>query len=167
MTVYTYGLKINKIDEDTNESLGGAEFTLSKDDEEIKFIGENGNYRVAKNGENGSSVVKVNENGMLVLKGLDADTYSLVEVKAPDGYVKLQHPVEVVIADENMDGIAEAGNQEFSDGYIPVTVKNDAGFTLPVTGGMGTTLFNIAGIVLMASGLTLIIVYLRKKNNYR
>lgn len=167
VTVYTYGLKINKIDEDTNESLGGAEFTLSKDDEEIKFIGENGNYRVAKNGENGSSVVKVNENGMLVLRGLDADTYSLVEVKAPDGYVKLQHPVEVVIADENMDGIAEAGNQEFSDGYIPVTVKNDAGFTLPVTGGMGTTLFNIAGIVLMASGLTLIIVYLRKKNNYR
>lgn len=167
VTVYTYGLKINKIDEDTNESLGGAEFTLSKDDEEIKFIGENGNYRVAKNGESGSSVVKVNENGMLVLRGLDADTYSLVEVKAPDGYVKLQHPVEVVIADENMDGIAEAGNQEFSDGYIPVTVKNDAGFTLPVTGGMGTTLFNIAGIVLMASGLTLIIVYLRKKNNYR
>ena len=88
-------------------------------------------------------------------------------MKAPDGYVKLQHPVEVVIADENMDGAAEAGNQEFSDGYIPVTVKNDAGFTLPVTGGMGTTLFNIAGIVLMASGLTLIIVYLRKKNNYR
>ena len=54
---------------------------------------------------------------------------------------------------------------EFSDGYIPVTVKNDRGFTLPVTGGIGTTLFSITGIALMAGGLLLIIAYFRKKSN--
>ena len=166
-TVYTYGMKISKVDEDTNEGLSGAEFTLSKDGQEIAFVGENGVYHVAAAGENGNAKVVVDGNGMLTLNGLDAGTYSLTEIKAPDGYVKLQHPVEIVISDNDMNGKAESNGQEHADGYVPVTVNNDKGFTLPVTGGMGTTLFNVAGVALMGSGLLLIAAYFLKRRRSR
>lgn len=163
--VYTYGMKISKVDENNNSGLSGAEFTLSKDGQDISFVGETGNYHVAGKTENGNTTVIVDENGYLTLDGLDAGTYYLTEEKAPDGYVKLQNPIEIIIADKDMNGKVESGDSEFSDGYMPVIVKNDMGFTLPVTGGMGTTLFNIAGVVLMSSGVLLMVTYFRKRNN--
>ena len=152
-TVYTYGMKIAKVDEKEEKGLAGAEFTLSKDDKNISFAGTDGNYHVAADGEEKITVLKTNEKGELLLDGLDADVYYLTEVKAPEGYVKLQNPIEVTIADSDMDGKPEAENKESSDGYIPVIVKNDRGFSLPVTGGMGTLMFNIAGVVLIGAGL--------------
>lgn len=166
VTVYTYGMKVSKVDETDNHPLKGAEFSLSKDGAEISFVGNAGNYRVAKQNETGETILKVDENGLLKLDGLDVGEYNLTEVKAPDGYVKLQNPVKVIITDEDMDGNAEADGQEQIDGYVPVTVKNDKGFTLPVTGGMGTTVFNITGAVLIAAGLILVIGYCRK-SKYR
>ena len=163
--IYTYGMKVSKIDEDSEQPLSGAEFTLSAEGETIRFTGSAGNYRVAKQDETGDTILKVDGNGLLKLDGLDAGTYYLTEVKAPDGYVKLQNPVEVVISDTDMNGKVEVDQKEQTDGYVPVTVKNDRGFTLPVTGGMGTTLFNISGAVLIAAGLMLVIGYCRKSNH--
>lgn len=40
---------------------------------------------------------------------------------------------------------------------------DDSGLTLPVTGGMGTMIFTIAGILLMAGAVTMIVVIFRKK----
>ena len=160
-TVYTYGMKISKIDEDTNEALGGAEFTLSKAGTEILFVGADGNYRVAEANENGSSIVIVNGEGNLILNGLDADEYVLTEVKAPNGYVKLQNPIDITITDGDMNGKVEADGKELVDGYMPVTVKNDKGFTLPVTGGIGTTLFTLIGCGFVAAGVLMIVVYYR------
>jgi len=166
-TVYTYGMKISKVDEDTNEGLAGAEFTLSKDGQNLFFVGANGVYHVAAAGEEGNSTVVVDGNGQLTFNGLDAGIYSLTETKAPEGYVKLQNSVEILVEDADVNGKVESDGKELSDGYVPVTVKNDKGFSLPVTGGMGTTLFNVAGIVLMGSGLLLIVAYFRKRKNYR
>lgn len=163
--VYTYGMKISKVDEKNENGLAGAEFTLSKDGQDISFSGKNGNYHVAGKTENGTTIVVVDENGYLTLDGLDAGKYYLVEEKAPAGYVKLQNPIEIVIVDNDMNGKVESESGELSDGYMPVTVKNDAGFVLPVTGGKGTTLFNIAGAVLMSSGVILMVAYFRKRNN--
>ena len=163
-TVYTYGMKVSKIDEDNSQPLSGAEFSLEKDGTEISFVGEAGNYRVAKQDEAGTAILKVDSNGLLKLDGLDIGTYYLTEVKAPDGYVKLQNPVEVVVSDTDINGKVEVEQQEQADGYVPVTVKNDKGFTLPVTGGMGTMVFNIAGAVLIAVGLALVVGYCRKSS---
>jgi len=163
-TVYTYGMKISKVDEEGNQPLSGAEFTLSKNGTEIDFAGEAGNYHVAKQGETGNTILTVDNNGFLKLDGLDVGTYYLTEVKAPDGYVKLQNPIEVIVSDSDINGKVEVEHQELSDGYVPVRVKNDKGFTLPVTGGMGTMVFNIAGAVLIVVGLVLVIGYCRKSN---
>ena len=42
-------------------------------------------------------------------------------------------------------------------------IKNTKGFTLPRTGGIGTVLFSMIGIVLMGSGVLLVAVFLRKR----
>lgn len=163
--IYTYGMEITKVDEETGAALAGAEFSLSKDGEKIAFVGEAGNYRVARSGETSTQVLSVDENGLLTITGLDAATYSLTEEKAPDEYIKLQKPVEIVIADSDMDGNVESGDEEMESGILPVTVKNNKGFTLPVTGGIGTGLFSTFGILLMGTGIILLIRY--KKTNAR
>lgn len=164
-TVYTYGMKIAKVDEDDGKGLAGAEFSLSRDGEKLQFVGTNGTYRVAKQNESGVTNLKVDGSGALKLDGLDVGTYVLTEEKAPAGYIKLQNPVEVVVADEDIDGKVENGNQELGDGYIPVTVKNDKGFTLPVTGGIGTTVFSITGILLICGSLALMCTNMRRRNS--
>ena len=42
-------------------------------------------------------------------------------------------------------------------------IKNTKGFTLPRTGGIGTVLFSMIGIVLMGSGVLLVAVFLRTR----
>lgn len=168
--VYSYGIRISKIDENTKEGLVGAEFILSKDGKAIEFSGKNGNYHVTQDGEKGSEKVRTGENGELKLNGLDIGDYVLKETKAPDGYVKLQHSINVEIGDDNVDGKVENGNVEYADGYVPVTVENDKGFSLPVTGGIGTTLFHIVGLSFIGCGIYMMIVlavYKKYKRNKR
>ena len=118
---------------------------------------------MAAEGEAGSDIVKVSSTGNLILNGLDAAEYVLTEEKAPDGYVKLQKPITIKIEDNNLNGKVEYENEELEIGYISLTVENDKGFTLPVTGGMGSTIFYITGMAIMCTGGVLIAAYLRKK----
>lgn len=181
-TVYSYGIKINKVD-DNEHALSGAKFTLSPNQEgteKIQFIWTaEGTYRKAKSGETGITEIEVASNGLLTLSGLDAGTYYLTETKAPDGYNKLSAPILVEIEDEK-EGVddteskgpngkpeytpANGAETEANDGYVPLTVVNSQGFTLPSTGGMGTVLFTAIGIVLMGGGLVLLLLYLRRRN---
>lgn len=162
VTVFTYGLKVAKVDEDTSEPLKGASFHILKDDEILGFVNENGIYRVAKESEEGVYELPVNEEGMLYIHGLDAGTYEVEEYRAPDNYVKLQYPVEITIEDEDLDGKVESDGQELDDGLMPVTIKNGKGFTLPVTGGTGTLLFTMSGVLLMSAGALIIMTILKK-----
>ena len=161
-TVYTYGLTIVKVDEDTSEPLEGASFWLYKDEKRLEFVNENGIYYVANEKDSDCMVVESDAQGMIYIHGLDAGTYRILEEEAPDEYVKLQKPVDFVIADEDFDGKVEAGGKELEDGMMTVTVKNSKGFTLPVTGGAGTILFSMFGILMMGAGLLLILTVFRK-----
>ena len=180
-TVYTYGIKVNKVD-DEGQALSGAKFTLSANangDTPIGFVGSNATYCKATSDETGVTEIEVDSNGLLTLSGLDAGTYYLTETKAPGGYNKLSAPILVEIKDLK-NGIADAepkgpnGKPEYTpansaeteanDGYVPLTVVNSKGFTLPSTGGMGTVLFTTIGIVLMGGGLVLLLLYLRRRN---
>lgn len=177
-TVYSYGIMVNKVDKE-NKPLSGAKFTLSANangDTPIEFVGSNGTYLKTASGD---TEIEVDSSGKLTLSGLDAGTYYLTETKAPGGYNKLSAPILVEIKDLK-NGIADAepkgpnGKPEYTpanraeteanDGYVPLTVVNSKGFTLPSTGGMGTVLFTTIGIVLMGGGLVLLLLYLRRRN---
>ena len=179
-TVYTYGLDISKVDKDNNDTfLAGAEFELyaSQNDAEngngqIAFIRESdGVYRKALPNEEGAVTTLVVDSrtdsdtlGKLTLKGLDEADWYLVETKAPDGFNLLVAPVKVTITDtkeEALDG--KVTDADIPTGLVPLTVENDDGFQLPVTGGMGTILFTAVGIVLMGAAIILVIVVMRKR----
>lgn len=178
-TVYSYGIKVNKVDKE-NKPLSGAEFTLSANangSNSITFVGSDGNYHKATSSESGVTEIEVDSNGLLTLSGLDVGTYYLTETKAPGGYVKLATPQTIVITDNKTgaegtqdspkpNGLLEDNSTgtDGADGYYELDVVNSKGFTLPSTGGMGTVLFTTIGIVLMGGGLVLLLLYLRRRN---
>jgi len=159
-TTKVFGFKVFKhAGTDTAHLLPGAEFRL------YKTVGEETYY--AKFDANGLLIgwttdatvagVTMTSNGdkALILNGLDAGTYHLEETKAPDGYNKLTAPVTVTITEEGKVNETTNGT---------VYVSNNAGATLPSTGGMGTTLFYVIGGGLMVAAVVLLVTKKRMEN---
>lgn len=166
--VYTFGIDLTKKDATSGNGLNNAEFTLSDGtDEVIKFVVNNGNV-VVDESETLSTVTIGEENGKLIIKGLPAGTYTLTETKSPAGYTLLTQPITIVInakEDGTFDSATIDGTSVKSGvvkGMVPVEVKNSKGFTLPSTGGMGTYLFTIGGIVIMA-GAAFALIAMKKR----
>ena len=143
---------------DTNKNvLNGAEFQLLKvtpakeDGTEATKTPVNvvkvsdGEYKVALEGEEGVTTTLVATNGTLKVTGLDEGNYEFKETKAPVGYkVNSENKAFTIIANEKAEVEVDAG--EF------INTKLSA---LPSTGGIGTTIFTIAGCAIMvaAAGL--------------
>ena len=105
--------------------------------------------------------------GDIAIFGLAEGTYKLVETKAPDGYILPNDPFVIEIVDEigalGSVGTLNVTGSHTGSGSIVNTngmaeniltvwaeITNKPGSALPETGGMGTTLFTVLGIVLMA-----------------
>lgn len=159
-TTKVFGFKVFKhAGTDTEHLLPGAEFRLYKT--------VNGETYYAKFDANGlltgwttgatyaGVTMTSNDKTELVLNGLDAGTYYLEETKAPDGYNKLTDPVTVTITEDGK--VNETANGT-------VYVSNNAGATLPSTGGMGTTLFYVIGGGLMVAAVVLLVTKKRMEN---
>ena len=112
---------------------------------------------------------EVGENGLIDLSRLGAGTYKIKETKAPKGYVKSDVEHTLVIAC-NLSGSTPVWTYTFDNTDITATpisimiVDNLKTSDLPITGGMGTTLFYVAGTVLMLAGVSLLI-YKKKSVN--
>ena len=90
------------------------------------------------------------EDGKIVIYGLAYGDYYIVETKAPKGYNLLTAPICVQI-DEN----------SHTDEAV-ITVTNTK-FTLPKTGGAGTTVFTVTGLGIMAAAAVLVAVQGKKR----
>lgn len=153
----TFGIPVFKYT-GTNTPLAGAEFKLYTDsncNEEstaLKFTLNDSKYRY--DSAKGNAVLTSLENtGHIDIEGLKEGTYYLKETKAPKGYNLLKNPVEIRI--DSAGKIYVDGSTKENTGNVEV--KNNSGTLLPSTGGMGTTLIYLAGIVLVVlSGYVLI-----------
>ncbi|WP_420685890.1 SpaH/EbpB family LPXTG-anchored major pilin [Bacillus cereus] len=138
-------IALTKVDgEDNKKTLQGAEFELRD---------KNGKVVVVE----GKEVKGVSDaNGVINWNNIPYGEYQVVETKAPiytkeDGttgsYQLLKDPIDVKI---------DADHQT-----IKLTVENNkSGWNLPSTGGMGTILFTVVGLVLMAAA---VFIFMRRK----
>ena len=100
----------------------------------------------------GAYVFTSGEDGYFKVTGLKAGNYQLIETKAPDGYAKLTAPVDFTIAAKSTGETTklETGKLQDNDGFTQAENKK---VTIPQTGGMGTVLFTVVGIGLMAGAV--------------
>lgn len=167
--VFTYKTIINKVTKNPDYNPGvegskeyipltGAEFTLEK-------------YNKETNEWKAITAVKNDEGTTFTFTGLDDGNYRLTETKTPAGYNTID-PIEfTVTADhevlsdnpalKSLSGNVETGALTFTsnttDGSLSADVVNQAGNTLPETGGMGTTIFYVLGSILVLGAAVLLI----------
>ena len=166
--VYTYGIQVTKTD-NGEKKLPGAEFNLKQGEETLKFVKDGSVYRLPLTEEEdakASETLVTDENGLIMIKGLDLGTYTLVETKAPDGYELPANPETVItLADDADDsGKPDGILNNDSDGTFETTVVNTKPGILPVTGGIGTALFTICGLLLMSGAVILVVTVSRRKS---
>lgn len=163
--LYTGDVTLTKFAEDGITVLSGAGFEVRKvvpgfDSEILKFTKiSDGVYKFDENGT--ETEVFTGEEGTVTLKGLDIGGYEFSEKTAPEGYsINTETRVAVI---ELVDGVEKATKQEdIKNGTTDITdTKLSA---LPETGGMGTTLFTIAGCVIMISAAGLFFATRKKAN---
>ncbi len=102
--------------------------------------------------------------GSATIFGLDAGSYTLTEIQAPDGYDRLTYSIEITITEEGVITLAGDNHATTSNHPGTITVINDAGIVLPSTGGMGTTIFYILGAVLVCGAGVLLITRRRMRH---
>lgn len=167
VTSYTWGFGIKKVDSNNNaKALEGAEFSI-KDSKGNTLA----SYTYNENGQvvplKGNAVT--NSNGVTTFTGLEEGTYVITEEAAPNGYSLLKDPIDLRITANrgnsgNYTGAATInisnGNEAASiidnlteaDGNVlfNVQIENHEGFSLPNTGGLGTTGFIKIAIILLS-----------------
>ena len=181
--VYTYGVDVLKRFSDNGGNLRNVKFRLHNDTDDVFVIADlkDGVYYAkgfaAKKAD--ATTFVPNSSGHIVVKGLEDDTYSLTETATDKGYVLLKEAVKIVIKTAESGQCEKCGAKlltasatvngkdvTMTDGnaIVPLTVVNNPGFDLPKTGGYGTWMFTIGGVVLLGAAAFIVIRSRKHKN---
>lgn len=160
-TTYTWDVDVLKYANGVETNvLAGVKFVLLNSDKSkvatVDTTGKLTGWVAVPTGDatwDSTSILTTNSDGKICIDGLDADTYYLREIEALPGFNVLSSDQEVKI-----DGATKV---EGSDTLIYITkvvkINNQSGTQLPSTGGIGTTLFYIAGGVLVVGAAVLLV----------
>ena len=173
-TTHTYNgnATITKLDKDTKHSLKGAQFVVYKIvegkkfyasiDEEGWFTGtwteedENGNVPTA------AGKITTGDNGKATVKGLTVGTYFFKEVVAPDGYSINPVDTQFTMIEKKTNDVITGVEAQNAD---KIEMLDDKLSALPETGGIGTTIFTIAGCAIMIAAAGLFFASRKKSDN--
>ena len=164
---YTYGIDVTKVGSDKpNDGLENVEFLL-KEEGSGKYIKANGT--TTDNAE--EAVLKTDAKGKINVFGLDQGTYILTEKTAAPGYnnshsegIKFKISRDTLPANKTdavrpTCAIVSAANQdlvkkeESTIGTVHLTVTDEKGSSLPLTGLNGVTFTWIAGGAVLCIGV--------------
>lgn len=165
---------VTKLDQANNNPLSGAEFTIYKDVTQ----GTSGAVELTVDNETKYGVevttITTGANGEATYNKLDADIkYYVKETKAPEGYSIYDdkaYELTGAKAEQNTPIPYEAGSVTYNKityDYTDFTARTFEDTTLsalPSTGGIGTTIFTIGGIVIMIAAAALFFANRRKNN---
>lgn len=190
VTVYTCGIDLTKMANDADSTkLNGVQFVLKKSrtgtaDTDYYYFDETTGesesaiyYYPILSGTEADRILTTNASGKLVIRGLKSGTYYLEEVKTANGYVLLNEPIQISITFDSTTNTYSAQvngndvtlhddslNTTSKTALVPLDVVNSQGFLLPSTGGVGTTMLTIAGVVLVVLSVILLIRMKRKQS---
>lgn len=168
---YTYGIDVKKVGSDeAKPPLANVEFTL----QEVgtgKFIKKDGT--TASNETENGAILKTNSNGMIEVFGLDEGTYILKEKTPAPGYdnshgskgIKFTitrdgelsesdnavYNPKLTVTDADDQNLVAAANA--TNGVVHLTVTDQKGSNLPLTGLNGVTFTWIAGGAVLCIGV--------------
>lgn len=173
--LYSYALKLTKIDEQTGEPLSGAQFTMRVDDKNSDSA-SSGAF-VQKDGSLGAKphTFTTDSKGSFGVSGIDEGTYVISEIAAPQGYEKLDEDVRVTLTSTlnakkraltSLEASASGGAHTLAGtgeadattkitavasdtGEVGVQVVNRRWLSLPITGMTGITSEHALGLVLV------------------
>lgn len=156
--VHTFNLVIDKTDGGSNK-LAGAVFALKNNAGKYYAVDANGVVSWVDSVDNATKRT-TDANGAANFAGLAAGAYELEEISAPEGYNKLNGTVSVVL-----ESVTATEAEAIANGLADLEtrlvdteeVANYSGNLLPETGGIGTTIFYIAGAVLVIGASVLLI----------
>ena len=157
VTSYTGKLKITKMNEagsNSPKALAGAGFVVVNAEGKYAKLTNNVLTEWVDAVDNATTIT-TGSDGTATVEGFDADkTYKFHEVVAPEGY-KLSDDVTAVWVEGKADAeqIAEA------------TMHDSKLSRLPFTGGSGTALFTIFGVILMSGAAGLYFVSKKSKSS--
>ena len=146
-------IRIIKAGTDTSLLLEGAEFTL---------VDSSGNkVTVGTTATEGGSYISDAKG--LVLEGIiNAGTYTLTEIKAPSGYIKLAESITITVGSDDDNKVTVSGPEgkvtcaKYDNNVYVITVQNEVIYELPSTGGSGIYWFSICGMLLMMAATWII-----------
>lgn len=167
--VFTYGVDNTKVDQD-QKPLAGAGFKLydaaGKNEISLIYDATKNAYRPTAAGETGKEMFSADKTGVFNIIGLDAGSYQLKETTTPAGYNTCE-PIDIVISATHVEN-ANAASADLTlkadTANMNNTIINQKGSTLPSTGGIGTTIFYVAGGVLVVGAGVLLITKKRAKD---
>lgn len=171
---YLYEFDLIKFSGSTKKLLGGAQFKLYDAEtggNEIKLVkNEDDTYRVATATETPVAYIETVAGKTVKISGLDKKVYYLEETVPPAGYNGLTQRVKVDLSTGSKKVTAGYFNDGTYDESLAssiggVAVVNNAGTTLPGTGGIGTTIFYVIGGGLMVAAAILLITKKRMENH--
>lgn len=163
-TLYTGGIQLTKYKEDETP-MNGASFvvykTVRENDKNVNYyakVDNSSNVLIEWTADKSeASKLTTGEDGVIVVDGLDLGFYSFEEVEAPEGYSINPEIKTVQVTTENTNKVTL-----YTRASTSMTDTTLIG--LPSTGGMGTTIFTIAGCVIMISAAGLFFASRRKAN---
>lgn len=164
VSVYTGQITFTKVDADDNtKALAGAQFTLAKKNDDNANYGEALKFTKQNDGTyiydeaNGNTTLESDANGKVIVKGLGVGTYKFTETKAPTGYsINTDIPTVTLSVEKKATDIFSNGTE--------MKVLDTKLSALPSTGGIGTTIFTIAGCLIMVTAAGLFFASRKKAN---
>ena len=104
-----------------------------------------------------ATVLFSNADGQFEVTGLAPGTYFLEETMAPKGYAKISSPIEFTVDKNSYYGHTDGINYDPKvAGTIDAQKVENKAVTIPETGGIGTVIFTVVGIVMVAGAFIIL-----------
>ena len=181
--VYTYGIDVLKQFSDGKGNVQNVKFNLHNDSDDCYIIADlkDGIYYAKSftSKKSDATTFVPNGSGHIIVKGLEDDTYSLIEVATDKGYILLADAIELVIktgesgtceqcATKLLTASATVNGKDvtMTDGnaIVPLTVLNNPGFNLPKTGGRGVWMYTVGGVLLLSAAAFIVVKSCKHKS---